>query len=43
MEFSYVLSQYNFDMGLSLIRSFDKLGLSTSFAEAYDPLTIKGV
>lgn len=26
-----------------MIRSFDKLGLSTSFAEAYDPLDIKGV
>ena len=43
LEFSYVLSQYNFDSALSLIRSFDQLGLSTSFAEAYDPLEIKGV
>ena len=43
LEFSYVLSKYNFDSALGLLRSFDKLGLSTSFAESYDPLDIKGV
>ena len=43
LEQAYEASNYNFDVQLSLMRSFDKLGLCTSFAESYDTLDIKGV
>ena len=43
LEQNYEQSNYNFDVQLSLLKTFDKYGLSTSFSEAYDTLDIKGV
>ena len=43
LELAYESSGYNFDMQLSLMRSFERLGASSSFNESYSELGIKGV
>lgn len=43
LEIAYEFSNYNFDIQLQLIKTFDSMGLSASFSEAYDNLNIKGV
>lgn len=43
LELAYESSGYNFDMQLSLLRSFDRLGASSSYSESYNDLGIKGV
>ena len=43
LELAYESSGYNFDMQLSLMRSFDRLGACSSFSESYNDLGIKGV
>ena len=43
LELSYEGSCYNFDVQLSLVKSFDRLGWSTSFSESFETLGIKGV
>jgi hypothetical protein len=43
LEHNYQKSMYNFDAQLSLLKTFDRYGLSASFSEAYDTLDIKGV
>ena len=43
LEIAYEYSNYNFDIQLQLIKTFDSMGLSASFSEAYDQLNIKGV
>ena len=40
---SYVASGYNFDVQLGLAKSYDRVGLPTSFSETYTNLDIKGV
>lgn len=43
MEIAYEFSNYNFDIQLQILKSFDRLGLSASYSEAYESLGIKGV
>ena len=43
LEIAYEYSNYNFDIQLQLIKTFDSMGLSASFSEAYEQLNIKGV
>lgn len=43
LEIAYEYSNYNFDIQLQLIKTFDTMGLSASFSESYDHLNIKGV
>lgn len=43
LEYNYEKSCYNFDVQLSLLKTFDTYGLSPSFIEAYDTMDIKGV
>jgi len=43
LELAYEHSNYNFDLQVSLMKSFDALGLSVSFSESYESLGIKGV
>ena len=43
LELAYEHSNYNFDMQISLMKSYDQLGLSVSYAEAFETLGIKGV
>lgn len=42
-EYNYEKSCYNFDVQLSLMKTFDKYGLSPSHSAAYETLDIKGV
>ena len=42
LEIAFDFSNYNFDIQLQLIKTFDSIGLSASFSEAYDHLNIKG-
>lgn len=42
-EIAYTESGYNFDIQIGLAKSFDRLGLCTSYSEAYTNLGLKGV
>ena len=43
LELAYEHSNYNFDIQISLLKSYDYLGLSVSYGEAFENLGIKGV
>lgn len=43
LELAYEHSNYNFDIQISLMKTYDYLGLSVSYAEALENLGIKGV
>ena len=43
LENAYETSCYNFDIQISLLKSFDRLGWTASFSESFSNLEIKGV
>ena len=43
LELAYEHSNYNFDIQISLMKSYDFIGLSVSYGESFENLGIKGV
>ena len=43
LEYALRISPYNFDIQMALVRIYDRMGLSTSFAAAHKELDLKGV
>mmetsp|Transcript_8641 Transcript_8641/g.14628 ORF Transcript_8641/g.14628 Transcript_8641/m.14628 type:complete len:524 (+) Transcript_8641:690-2261(+) len=43
LELAFEQSNYNFDIQLALMKSFERVGACTSYSESYDNLGIKGV
>ena len=43
LEYALRISPYNFDIQMALVRIYDRMGLTTSFAGAHKELDLKGV